>query len=182
MPRPISLLLQNQIVLLHNQEMSLQEIATVLQMPFSTVRAVWRRYDKSEQKTLPAPYQGCYKKELHHEELIRRAAVFLKRRHPSWGAGLVLVLLRERWANKKLPSTRTIQRWWQKAKVNCPKRKLPLLLKDWAKRVDEVWQVDATSHLRLLDSTAASWLTFSDEASGAVLEAVAFPPVDLGAC
>jgi transposase len=47
MPRPVSLLVQNQIVLLHEEEASLHRIATMFQLSYSTVRAVWRPYNKS---------------------------------------------------------------------------------------------------------------------------------------
>ena len=43
----------------------------------------------------------------------------------------------------------------------------------------EVWEMDAKERMRLLDGSGASTLAVTDEASGALLAAVVFPPVSL---
>jgi hypothetical protein len=46
--------------------------------------------------------------------------------------------------------------------------------------VHQVWAVDAKEQMRLKDGSAASWLVVTDEGSGAILDAQAFPPQKLG--
>lgn len=181
MPAPIPLAIRRQIVARHQQGESLKQISGSLNLSFSTVRAIWRSYrQKGEAGLLPA-YDCCGPSGVHSLKLIYRAALALKRRHRKWGAGLIRLILAQRWGDKLLPQERTFQRWWRRAGLNVAPRRVPREPKQWAKAVHEVWQMDATSHLRLADSSGASWLQICDEHSGAMLEAISFPPLHLGA-
>lgn len=181
MPTPIALALRQQIVTLHQAGVSLQKIAQLLRLSFWTVRALWRRCRQQAAPDQQPAYARCGPKQPRADRLIYRAALYLKRRHPGWGAGLVLALLAERWPARPLPHRRTLQRWWQRAGLTQRRRRLPAQAAARAQHVHQVWQMDATSHLRLADDSPASWLTLSDECSRAVLAAVAFPPLRLGA-
>jgi hypothetical protein len=57
------------------------------------------------------------------------------------------------------------------AKVSVKRGKVP----------HEVWAVDAKEQIRLGDGSLVSWLTVTDEGSGAILKAELFPPRTLDA-
>ena len=181
MPSPLPVAIRHQIVARHQNGESLRLISRSLKLSFSTVRAIWRSYRKHGEAGLLPAYDRCGPCKVRSLKLIYRAALWLKRRHPKWGAGLIRLLLEKRWPHKSLPHQRTFQRWWRAAGLNSPARRLPREPKQWAKAVHDVWQMDATSHMRLADKSGASWLSLSDEHSGAVLVARAFPPLDMGA-
>lgn len=179
MPVPISMSVREQITALRLRGAKLVEIAQQLNLSFWTVRNLYRKFRDHQGATVSPNYSvGLL---LRSDKLIYRAALWLKRLHPLWGAGFVLCLLQERYPDRPLPHQRTLQRWWQAKGLRRPCRRSVRQEKDWAKRVHEIWQMDAKSHLKLADQSGASWLTLSDEASGAVLSCRVFPPAGLGA-
>ena len=178
MPVPIPMAIRQKIVELHRSGISLKNIAQNLRLSFWTVRKLWR--SAREQASVPPNYAACGPAQPRTARLVYRAAHWLKRRHPAWGARFVLALFAERWPHQTLPHPRTVQRWWQRAQLSQPRLSLPPQHKARAQQVHEVWQMDATSHLRLADQSGASWLSLVDEVSRAVLAAVAFPPLRVG--
>src|SRR5438105_3901902 len=92
------------------------EIADALALAPRTVRHLLRRFrDGHRLETLSPAYDRCgWQRSWHNPELFQHA-LELRRQHPSWGAGLIRVLLRERWPKQLLPSTRTLQRWFERA-------------------------------------------------------------------
>jgi hypothetical protein len=113
---------------------------------------------------------------VRKEEAIYHRAVEMKREHPSWGAGLIWVELAEEFDEEALPSQRTLQRWFKRSGVQQPpSERRPHPFAQRGKRVHEVWAMDAKERMELADGSPASWLTVTDEASGAVLGTVLFP-------
>ncbi|MCI0560578.1 MAG: helix-turn-helix domain-containing protein [Nitrososphaera sp.] len=178
MPVPIPVPIRQSIVQRHEQGESLWAIAKELDISLWTVRQIWRRYRKQAEAGLLPKYESGGKS--RRKKLIYRAGIWLKRLHGNWGGGLIRLLLKQRWSDKKIPHERTLQRWFREAGVNIAKRRLPAQNSSRAKRVHEVWQMDATSHVALADGSEVSWLTISDEMSGAILAAEVFPPKSLG--
>jgi hypothetical protein len=101
----------------------------------------------------------------------------MKREHPGWGAGLIRVLLSDEFEAEVLPAERSLQRWFRQAGVGrapTAQRRTPVVTRGQV--VHEVWAVDAKERIRLADGSQVSWLTISDEASGAIVHAEGFPP------
>jgi hypothetical protein len=97
-------------------------------------------------------------------------ALELRRCHPTWGAGLIRVVLHERWPQRALPSTRTLRRWFSPAGLGpAPRGRKPMQHRPRATRAHAVWQMDAAEQLRLQTGEQVSWLRLTDECSGAVL-------------
>jgi hypothetical protein len=87
-------------------------------------------------------------------------------------------------AQAVLPAERTLQTWFRQAGVNRRRTTQPAqppVARGAA--VHDVWAVDAKEKMVLGDGSGASWLTITDEASGAILQTAAFPPrlLDAGA-
>jgi hypothetical protein len=175
MSRAIAVPIRQQMVELHLAGQSYAAIARQLQQSSASVRQICRRYRPGEASCLQPHYENCGRHGQRSEVRIWRAAVYLKRRHRHWGAGYIQVLLRQRWPEAKLPTVRTMQRWFRAAQVALPVAVRPTAPRARAAQVHQCWQVDAISHQPLRDGSFACWLSVTDEASGALLASSAFP-------
>jgi hypothetical protein len=73
-----------------------------------------------------------------------------------------------------------LQRWFKRVGLNPPRReKVQTQGVRRGQSVHDVWAIDAKEQIQLLDGSYVSWLTISDEASGAILEVDLFPPAPL---
>ena len=167
------------IVEQHLKGESLKSIADELCLSVSGVRKIWRRYRNDGDAGLRIGYGHSGRRGVRGDRRIYRCAVWLKRRHPKWGAVLIHLKLQERYPQRHLPHPRIFQRWFRQLQLNYRETRKPPVESARAKAVHEVWQLDATSHQRLADGTPASWIALVDEYSGGMLQSVVFPPVRL---
>lgn len=167
---------RRRIVEEHRAGKTLTEIAHQHQLSYSTVCRCWQRYKRQGLEGLTPDYQNCGRAGPDERELPYRAARYLKRLHPGWGAALIRTKLQLRYPDLALPSVRTLQRWFKRAGLSRLRKELPKQERPWAKTVHEVWQVDAKERLSLEEGERACYLTMVDEHSGALLEAPVFPP------
>jgi transposase len=177
MPRALALPLREQIVTWHQQGIRLTQIAQQLDLSYDTVRHCWQRFCREGTAGLVAHYARCGPKERAFCETLQQAALALKREHPRWGAGLIRVELARAFPQTTLPSVRSLQRWFVAAGLQPLRRKHGETARWRACQVHEVWQLDAKERIRLADGTGTCVLTITDEASGALLGALVFPPV-----
>jgi transposase InsO family protein len=105
-------------------------------------------------------------------------ALQLRRAHPTWGAGLVRVLLHRQYPADPIPAERTLQRWFRRAElIPAPSgRRAGASSYQRAPQPHDVWQMDAADQVALHNGTQVCWLRIADECSGAVLETTVFPP------
>jgi hypothetical protein len=153
------------------------EIADALALTPRTVRHLiqWFREGQIQNALSPA-YERCgWQRPWRNQELFQYA-LDLRRQHSGWGAGLIRVILRERWAKQLLPSTRTLQRWFVRAGLGpAPRGRRPAAQRQRAKWAHEVWQMDAVEQIRLSQGPRVSWLRITDEFTGAILYTKVFP-------
>ena len=150
-------------------------VARELKVSYGMVRKLWQRY--REQGQITPRYERCGPKGPRKAGEVYAQAVALKAAHPSWGAGVIRVELAGQVAVEQLPSERTLQRWFRQAKVARPRPERtaqPSVKRGQA--AHEVWALDAKEQIRLADGSYVSWLTITDEGSGAILAAALFPP------
>jgi transposase len=153
-------------------------IGRELSVPYITVRKVYQHYQQTGQEE--PSYERCRHSRVRKAEAIYQQAIALKGGHPGWGAGLIWVELAEQFDEQQLPSIRTLQRWFHRAKLTPRRReRQPAGQLARGEAVHQVWALDAKEQIQLQDGSYVSWLTISDEASGAVLEASLFPPETL---
>lgn len=174
MPAALSMGERRQIVAMREQGQSFQAIAAELKRDYETVRKIYHRYVQSGQ--LEASYDKCRQEGIRNNEGVYKRAIEMKQAHPRWGAGLIWVELREEFDESQLPSERTLQRWFRRAGVQkpAPERK-PRNFARRGKRSHEVWAMDAKEQVELADGSFVSWLTVTDEGSGAMVGAFLFP-------
>lgn len=178
MPAATPLRVRREIVQRRDSGESYASIARGLNMPYITVWKVDQHY--RQRGHLEADYAACRQTAVRKSAAVYEQAVQLKRDHPGWGAGLIWVELAEVWAENDLPSVRTLQRWFHRGGVaRRPPERVAAVSVRRGKRPHEVWALDAKEGIQLADGTYVSWLTISDEASGAVLASTLFPPATL---
>src|SRR3954452_13303495 len=128
-----------------------EDIAADLGLRPGTVRNLIRRFRTRGSAALAPDYDRCGRHQTGRADphLIAEATG-LRREHPTWGAGLIRVILAERHPGRALPSERTLQRAFVRAELNpapAGRRRAASYVR--ATRPHETWQVDASEHIRL---------------------------------
>lgn len=177
MPQAIPVALREVIVERHQHGDSLTQIAEQLGLSVWTVRTLWRRYRDHGSAGLAPHYAGCGRPGPRCERRVYRGALWLKRAHRNWGAPLIRTLLQQRWPEASVPTARNLQRWFRAVGINTsPRQRVPRAPIQRATQVHETWEMDAKEQMQLADGSGVSWLTLSDEKSGAILDSRLFPP------
>ena len=180
MPAPISVPVRQAILARWKKGESLASIAEALQLSSRTVRHLVRRFAERDKDGLQLDYDRCATKKLATDDAIFQEAVSMRQQHPTWGGGLIRVLLQEQ-DNDACPSERTLQRWFQQSSAPpAPPGRRPASDDKRARHPHDVWQMDAVDQLNLASGQKVSWLRVVDEYSGAVLQTTIFPPRLLG--
>lgn len=152
-------------------------LAGRFQLAERTVRHLIRRFQ--DQDDLAPAYDRCGRPETTRSA-IQEEALRLRQAHPTWGGGLIRVVLQEEHPHANLPCTRTVQRWLRRGgEPSAPPGRRPARESARARQPHECWQVDAADQKRLKSGALISWLRVVDECSGAVLKTVVFPPREL---
>lgn len=174
MPAALSIGERRQIVAMRESGQRFRVIADDLGRDYEAVRKIYHRYQHSGQ--LQANYDKCRHEGIRSKPEIYERAIHLKQAHPKWGAGLIWVELAEEFDEVDLPSQRTLQRWFKRAGVQSPPpERAPKPFAPRGKRAHEVWAMDAKEQVELGDGSYVSWLSVTDEGSGAILGAFLFP-------
>ena len=175
MPKPIPVAIRRQIVERHQSGEKLVQIARRLQMPYESVRNVWRLYRKEGR--IQPNYAACGKQGVRCSQRVYRAARWLKRSHPTWGAGLIRQVIVDKWPRDYVPCVRSLQRWFRQSGIHSPRSKRAYQpRKGRGKAPHNVWEMDSREQIELASGQKVTWLLNSDEASGAILSAEVFPP------
>lgn len=179
MPGALPIDVRQHIIELKNKGNSLQSIVNELHLCYATVQRLWKRYKAAGSGGLTPHYSRCGPAAGPRcATLIYRAALWLKRCHPDWGAVLIQVSVQHRYKDTAVPSERTLQRWFKARQLYKLKSRFPLLpLPPSAHQVHDVWQIDAKEKLQLGSGQKAAYLSVVDEHSGALLKAAVFPPL-----
>ncbi len=177
MPRFIPLPVRQAIYCRFHKGQDVSTIAQALRLSPRTVRHLVHNMRQQTSKNLLPAYERCGRPAFSQPPPLVQHALDLRHDHPSWGAGLIRVLLRQQHPQATLPSERTLQRWFRRSQQTpAPPGRRPAAAKQRANTPHEVWQMDAVEQLPLRTGKQLSWLRLIDECSGAVLETVVFPP------
>jgi transposase len=175
MPAPIPVPVRQVILRRSQKGESVASLAEAFQISERTVRHLVRRFAQRGQPGVVPDYARCATKPSATANTLFEKVVHMRQQHPTWGAGLIRVLLQEE--QEEAPSERTLQRWLQRAAVSpAPSGRRPTSDASRARHPHETWQMDAADQIRLARGQLASWLRLADECSGAVLQTTVFPP------
>ena len=176
MPRPIPAPVRRAVFRLWEQGQAPGPIAEALGLPAVSVRRLIRRFRLRGVDGLAPDYPTAPDDPAPTSDLAR-AALRLRREHPTWGAGLIRVQLLGEDRDGPLPSVRTLQRWFLRADLApAPTGRRPRGGGARATTPHETWQMDAKDHIGIRTGEQVSWLRLVDECSGAALWTAVFPP------
>jgi transposase InsO family protein len=175
MPRPIPLPVRQKLFDRFTQGESAPTLARAFHLPERTVRALCARFRGEGPAGITPRYRQLTGVAAGTPLAWREVACQLRRDHPSWGAGLIRVVLGEQFPEHPWPSERSLQRWLKQAKLSpAPSGRRPHLNPSRATRPHQTWQMDAAEAIRLADNSCVCWLRLVDEFSGAVLRTTVF--------
>ncbi len=178
MPPPIPFPVRQVIVQRAQQGQSAGLIARCLGLVPRSVRQWLQRLRMQGPNALVVSYPSQpYPHSAPFRTLVEEALP-LRRAHPTWGAGLVRVLLHRHYPAAPLPAERTLQRWFRRADlIPAPRgRRSGSSSYHRAPPPHDGWQMDAADQVALQNGTQVCWLRIAAECSGAVLETAVFPP------
>jgi hypothetical protein len=177
MPASIPVAIRRAILRGFQNGQGVAELAARFRVAERTVRHLIRHLQDAADVT-PA-YHRCGRPPAAPSPIIEES-LRLRQVHPTWGGGLIRVLLQEEHPDQTIPCTRTLQRWLRRFGEDpaLPGR-WPARASQRARRPHECWQMDAAEQKRLQSGSLVSWLRVADECSGAVLRTVVFPPRQL---
>lgn len=154
------------------------QISEELGVNYYTILNWIKRYDQHGKEGLMPDYSKCGHSSRMAEGL-KAEAIQLKGDHPEWGSDYIRMKLRKKYPSAWLASSRQFRRYFAQAGVSPTQAsQLPKAEGEnaWAKQEFYRVQVDAKEQLHTKDGKWNSYLTFTDEKSGAVLDAFVFPP------
>ncbi len=177
MPRSIPVPLRQSIYIRIQKGQDVPTIARALGLAPRTVRHLAQQLRQHGPNNLKPGYPRCGRPALPQPPPMVQLALNLRQVHPTWGAGLIRVVLHQHHPKTTLPSERTLQRWFCRTRQTpAPPGRRPAAAKVRASTPHEVWQMDAVEQLPLRTGAQVSWLRLIDECSGAVLHTEVFPP------
>jgi transposase len=177
MPRPVPIPIRRKLFQRAQQGESTASLAAAFGLPPRTVRHLLQRLRQRGPDGLRPDYHPPRHLPQAYSAEVRQVALALRRDHPSWGAVLIWVALREGHPERSWPSPSTLRRWFHEAGLGpAPSPRRPRRRADRATVPHQTWQIDASERIALADGTQVCWLRVVDEATGAVLGTTIFPP------
>jgi transposase len=117
-------------------------------LPERTVRNLVRRFKLLGREAIEPSYPD--RATAARDDPVRQHALELRRRHATWGAGLIRVLLLRDRAPAAVPTERTLQRWLAAAGLApAPRGRRVAAATAAARGPHDVWQMDAKERIAL---------------------------------
>src|SRR5262249_30896927 len=113
MPRAVPVPIRQVIQKRSLQGQDVGTIAANLHLSPRTVRHILQRLREHGSDALKSNYTECGREALTAPPELIQEAIALRKEHPTWGAGLIHVMLGKNHAGEPLPCERTLQRWLQ---------------------------------------------------------------------
>lgn len=152
------------------------EISKELGIGYSTVLGWIKRYEHSGESGLHPRYNKCGSKSIV-KDWIKAKAIEMRAEHKGWGGEYIEMKLKQLYPKEYIPTGRQLRRYFKSAGLLEEQSRLPKVDKgnNWVKKAFGRVQLDAKEQIQTLDGKWSSYLTFTDEHTGAVLEALVFP-------
>lgn len=177
MPKPVPVPIRQKIWERAQQGEGSADLAAAFDLPARTVRHLLKRLRERGEAGLATDYRPPPPPSHAKPQAIRQAVLAKRLEHPTWGAGIIRVALVEERPEVAWPQARTMQRWLRQAGLGpAPPGRRQGRPRNRATRPHQTWQIDACEQIGLRNGDKVSWLRVVDEATGAVLGTVVFPP------
>src|SRR5512135_213498 len=177
MPKPVPIPVRRKLLQRARQGESTASLAAAFGLAPRTVRHLRKRFLDRGPEGVSPDYRAPRGLPHAYPDQVREAALALRRQHPTWGAVLIRVALRARRPKIAWPSPSTLRRWFHDAGLGpAPPPQRPRPQSKRATAPHQTWQIDASERIPLAHGSQVCWLRVVDEATGAVLGTVIFPP------
>ena len=152
------------------------EISKRLSVSYYTVLNWIKRYKKQGISGLKASYDRCGGHSKVSKK-VKKEAIRMKSKRRGWGGEYVNMKLKQKYPEAYVPSGRQLQRYFNSAGLTEERSRLPSDQggRHWARSAFYRVQVDAKEQIQTKYGNWCSYLTFTDEYTGATLEALVFP-------
>src|SRR4051794_39413767 len=111
MPKPVPVPVRQMILQRALQGESTASLAAAFRLPPRTVRNLRKRFRERGADALRPDYHRPARLPHAYADEVREAALALRREHPTWGAVLIRVALREYHPEISWPAPGTLRRW-----------------------------------------------------------------------
>ncbi|MBK8703363.1 MAG: helix-turn-helix domain-containing protein [Saprospiraceae bacterium] len=149
-------------------------IARSLQIDYDTLLGWIKRFKAEGVSGMELRYHRCGRPRVIDDK-VKAKAIALRQAHAGWGCPYIRLQLVQEFGASSVASVRHIHRWLKAAGLMESKTRLPAVAVPWAKVPLARVQVDAKEQLKTADGLPCCYLNFTDENSGAVLDAFVFP-------
>lgn len=149
-------------------------ISRTLQVDYDTLLGWVKRFEKEGKQGLELRYSQCGRRSNVDTRVYNRA-IEHRQSHSGWGCSYIRLKLVAEFGEAKVPCVRQIQRWLKSKGLIPSTTRLPAVDAPWANGPLKRVQVDANEQLECADGQKCCYLNFTDEHSGAVLDAFVFP-------
>ena len=173
---PHSLALRREVIQRYESGQRRIDISQDLDLSYRTICQWIKCYKTQGEASFKYHYDKCGSKSRVSQQ-VKQESIALKKDHPSWGAAYIRIQLAKKYPNSYLPGARQLQRYFCSAGVNQIQQIRPRAkgAGDWANHPFYRVQADAKEQLKTADGKPCSYLTYTDEHSGGVLDAFVFP-------
>jgi len=114
MGQATSMLVRQKIAYGNEQGTSYLKLSKKYKVAYNTVKNLCESYKKLGEAGLQTNYSNCGGKDIiRSSNFIYRCSIWLRRKHPSWGADTIRAKLVIRYPDKKVPTSRTLHRWFE---------------------------------------------------------------------
>src|SRR4051812_44979191 len=113
MPRPTPVPVRQAMFRLWQRGLDAPQIAASLRVPCATVYRLLQRFRRDGAAAIPPGYR-LPADDITPPEIVQ-AALDLRREHPTWGAEFIRVVLLEADPKRRVPTSRTLRRWFVRA-------------------------------------------------------------------
>jgi hypothetical protein len=132
------------------------QIAETLGLSRVSVRRLVRRFRDRGVDSVTPDYHPAHPVSALDSDLAK-ATIRMRREHPTWGAGLIRVLLLQEAPPGPVPSVRTLQRWLLRADLApAPAGRRPEAASSRATAPHQTWQMDAKEQIKIRNYTHVS--------------------------
>jgi hypothetical protein len=177
MPKPVPIPVRQKLLQRAQLGESTASLAAAFGLAPRTVRHLRKRFRDRGPDSIPPDYHAPKTQAQAYSDHVRELALGLRRQHSSWGAVLIWVALGVQHPDIVRPNPSTLRRWFHDAGLGpAPPSLRPRTPSKRATAPHQTWQIDASERIPLASGTQVCWLRVVDEASGAVLGTVIFPP------
>lgn len=154
---------------------SISKIAQDFKVSRGTVYRLIKRYETDGKKGLKPHYSNCGKARPGASDFIFRAVRCLRAWHSTWGGEKIHAEMLRMRPGLRLPTSRTLYRWFNWNGQIQPSSRPPKEPHQWAEQLHEGWQVDAKEKMKIADGSQNCWLNITDEHSGTAIDPPVFP-------